>query len=88
MLGEMTASELMEWQIYFSVEPFTVERLEIAIGLSTMHNASMHVDKKVSLKDYMMNYIAPAKSEMDEKTIRHNAMMWAQFANRSQTNGK
>ena len=87
MLSEMTASELMDWQVYFSVEPFTVERLEVAIGLSAMHSASYHSEKKVELKTYMMDYIKPAVREMDEKTIKHNAMMFYHLANRIQ-NGK
>lgn len=88
MLSEMTASDLMGWQVHFSIEPFTIERQEVAMGLIGMHNASMHVDKKVALKDYMMNYTDKPKSkQMSQDEIRRNLMMFKDMHNGSR-NGK
>lgn len=91
MLSQLTSSELMEWQEYYSIEPFGGERGDdqAAVISSTIANANPGA-KDVPLANFRIDYLKePSEKPSDEVLDRKmQAFVAMQKRRMDQNNGK
>jgi hypothetical protein len=78
----LTQRELLEWLVFFGMEPRGDRRLDYNVAWLIYNMRRMIGDKRVKFKDCLPTLRPPVKSKYDKNTNKRNATFLRMFAKR------